>query len=160
MVRGEAHAYDVPVDVDDMIQGVKELIRAPLLPQHGPCSRHLVGQDPFNACGTESRGRQLHRLLPAGLGQVPAFRESLPLVQLRKEKQLAGQGLGQGSFSSPGELWARTLHKSNVLGHPTADREIPVPVGTAKPRPSPSLEHMEAALAQDTHWKCAEAFFS
>lgn len=39
---------------------------------------------------------------------------------------------------------------SNVLAHPAPDREIPVPVGPAEPRPSPSLEHMEAALAQET----------
>lgn len=149
----------MPMDVNDMIQGVKEFIRAPFLPQHRPCRCHLMGQDPFNPCGTGSRGRQFHRLLLAGLREILGFREMLPLVQLRKENQLGGQGLGQGCCpgQAPSALQvdfgvgcARTLLMGKVLTHPTPDSEIPVPVGTAKPRLSPSLEHMEAVLPQGT----------
>lgn len=63
VVRGEAHADDVPMDINDVIQRVKELNRAPLVPQHRPGGRHLMRQDPFNPLGTESRVRRFCRLL-------------------------------------------------------------------------------------------------
>ena len=49
VVRREAHADDVSVDVDHVVQRVEELFWAALPAQHGPAGAHLVGHDALDA---------------------------------------------------------------------------------------------------------------
>lgn len=48
MIWGEAHPNNVSMDINDVIQGVKKLVRTPLFAKDGPAGRHLVGFDPLN----------------------------------------------------------------------------------------------------------------
>lgn len=47
----------MPMHINDMVQCIKEGIRAPALAQHGPCSCHLVWQDLLDACMETSQGK-------------------------------------------------------------------------------------------------------
>lgn len=49
VIWGQTHAYNVAVDVDHVVQRIKELLCAALLSQDRPTGGHLVRHDPLDA---------------------------------------------------------------------------------------------------------------
>lgn len=131
----------MPVDVNDVIQRVKELIRTPLLPKHRPSSCHLMGQDPFNPLGTERRIMPsmgfCHR--PAGLMKAHWLQEGTSLSTAKKgglaRFQPGAEGrAGTGLLSLPAASrlslavpWARTVPLSDTMAHSAPVVRSPVP---------------------------------
>lgn len=49
VVRRKAHSNDVAVNINNVVQRIKELLGAPLLSEHRAGGGHLVGLDALNA---------------------------------------------------------------------------------------------------------------
>lgn len=95
VVWRQAHADDVAVNVDHMVQRVKELVSAALLPQDRPRRGHLVRHDPLDAD------------LVGGVGKAAGGEEQVGLILFvprGRGEHVGVWGLGVGSSHEPGPL--------------------------------------------------------